>query len=55
MFPLAYVPPLWFKVMDPRLLALPQIAGDLSRVNIDPRRRQALLARYGSTAARQQD
>ena len=25
MFPLAYVPPLWFKVMDPRLLALPQL------------------------------
>jgi alkane 1-monooxygenase len=55
MFPLAYVPPLWFKVMDQRLLALPQIAGDLSRVNIDPRRRQALQARYGSAAVRRQD
>lgn len=47
MFPLAYVPPLWFKVMDPRLLALPQVQGDLSKVNIDPKRRDALLARYG--------
>ena len=55
MFPLAYVPPLWFKVMDQRLLALPQIAGDLSRVNIDPRRREALIARYGSGTARRQD
>jgi alkane 1-monooxygenase len=51
MFPLAYVPPLWFKVMDPRLLALPQVHGDLSRVNVDPARREALLARYGQGAA----
>ena len=51
MFTLAYVPTLWFRVMNPRLLALPQIAGDLSRVNIDPRRRQALLARHGSATA----
>ena len=47
MFPLAYVPPLWFKVMDPRLLALPHVRGDLSRVNVDPRRRGVLYARYG--------
>jgi alkane 1-monooxygenase len=37
MFPLACVPPLWFRVMDPRLLALPQVRGDLDRVNRDPR------------------
>ena len=47
MFSLAYVPPLWFLVMDKRLLALPQIQGDLSRVNLDPRSRAALEARYG--------
>jgi alkane 1-monooxygenase len=47
MFLVAYVPPLWFAVMDQRLLALPQIQGDLGRVNVDPRRRDALLARYG--------
>jgi alkane 1-monooxygenase len=47
MFPLSYVPPLWFRIMDRRLLALPQVRGDLSRVNIDPRRRAALYARYG--------
>jgi len=33
MFPLAYLPWLWFRVMDRRLLALPHVAGDLSRVN----------------------
>jgi alkane 1-monooxygenase len=33
MFLLAYVPPLWFRVMDKRLLALPSVEGDLSRVN----------------------
>ncbi|TVQ30055.1 MAG: alkane 1-monooxygenase [Wenzhouxiangella sp.] len=33
MFLLAYVPPLWFRVMDPRLMALPHVSGDLSRVN----------------------
>ena len=46
MFPLAYVPALWFRVMDPRLLALPQVNHDLSRINLCPRRRAALLARY---------
>ena len=38
MFPLSWVPPLWFRVMDPRVLALPQVRGDLKRVNVDPRR-----------------
>jgi alkane 1-monooxygenase len=36
MFPIAYVPPLWFRIMDPRLLALPWIAGDLAKVNLGP-------------------
>lgn len=47
MFPLAYIPPLWFRVMDPRLLALPHVQGDLNKVNIDPVRRQEIVARYG--------
>jgi len=51
MFPLAYVPALWFKVMDPRLLALPHIQGDFSRINLDPAHRDALLRRYGALAA----
>ncbi|HSC00710.1 MAG TPA: alkane 1-monooxygenase [Burkholderiaceae bacterium] len=48
MFPLSYVPALWFKVMDPRLLALPHVAGDLNRINIDPRHHDAIVARYGA-------
>lgn len=47
MFPLSYVPALWFRVMDPRLMALPQVQGDLRRVNVDPKRLAALTARYG--------
>jgi alkane 1-monooxygenase len=35
MFLLSYVPPLWRKVMDPRVLEL--AGGDLRRVNVDPR------------------
>jgi alkane 1-monooxygenase len=46
MFPLAYVPWAWYRVMDPRLLALPQVQGDLGRVNVDPRRHMALAQRY---------
>jgi alkane 1-monooxygenase len=49
MFPLAYLPPLWFRVMDPRLLALPHVQGDLGRVNIDPAHRSRIHARYGPT------
>jgi alkane 1-monooxygenase len=48
MFPLSYIPPLWFRVMNPRLLALPHVRGDLRKVNIDPREREHILARYGS-------
>ncbi|BCO37311.1 alkane 1-monooxygenase [Mycobacterium heckeshornense] len=48
MIALTYVPPLWRKVMDQRVLA--HYGGDLSRVNVHPRRRQRLLARYGAPA-----
>jgi alkane 1-monooxygenase len=51
MFPLAYLPWLWFRVMDPRVLALPQVRGDWRRVNVDPRARDALIARYGNAPA----
>ncbi len=36
MYLLAYCPWLWFRVMDQRLMQLPHVQGDLSRVNIDP-------------------
>jgi alkane 1-monooxygenase len=34
MFVLAWLPPLWFRLMDRRLLDLPHIDGDLGRVNL---------------------
>ena len=38
MYLLSYFPWLWFKVMDQRVLNLPHIQGDLSKVNVDPKR-----------------
>lgn len=46
---LALVPPAWRRVMDPRVLA--HVDGDLTRVNLDPRRRAELLARYATPAS----
>lgn len=48
MFLLAYVPPLWFRVMDPRVVA--QVGRDGRRLNIDPARRARLLSRHGLAA-----
>ena len=45
MLGLAYVPPLWRRVMDHRVLE--QYGGDVTRANIHPRRREKVLARYG--------
>jgi alkane 1-monooxygenase len=36
------LPPLWFRVMDKRLMALPHVGGDLDRVNVDERARPSL-------------
>ncbi|MCK8674377.1 alkane 1-monooxygenase [Rhodococcus sp. HM1] len=44
---LTYFPPLWRKVMDHRVLD--HYDGDLSRVNIQPSKREKILARYGQT------
>ena len=49
MYLLAYIPWLWYRVMDHRVLALPHINGDLSKVNICPRKREAIIARYGAS------
>jgi alkane 1-monooxygenase len=46
---LAYFPPLWRWVMDRRVVAHYQ--GDLSKANIQPSKRQNILARYGRTTA----
>ncbi len=48
MIVLALVPPLWRRVMDPRLLA--HYHGDVTRANIAPRRTSRVLARYGATS-----
>jgi len=48
MIALAYVPPLWRWVMDRRVLA--HYDGDVSKANLHPPKRAALLAKYGSGA-----
>ena len=50
MFLLAWIPPLWFRVMDPRLMALPRVGGDLACVNLDERARGELSRRWSSDA-----
>ncbi len=49
MIALAYVPPLWRRVMDHRVLA--HYDGDVTRANIHPPRREKLLRRYVVAAA----
>ena len=46
MIPLAYMTPLWRRVMDPLVLA--HYGGDVTRANILPRKRRRILARYGA-------
>ena len=44
MFSVAYFPPLWRRVMDPRLLQA--VGRDAARINFDPRQRQALIRHH---------
>ena len=44
---LAYLPKLWFRIMDRRLLALPHVQGDLDKINVDPDARPSLFLEYG--------
>lgn len=46
MVALAYIPPLWRRVMDRRVLAHYQ--GDVTRANVYPPRRRKIFARYGA-------
>ena len=46
MYLIAYFPWLWYRVMDKRLLAIPHINGDFSKINIDPKHADRLKARY---------
>lgn len=50
MYVLAYIPWLWFRVMDKRLMALPHVQGDLSKVNIDPRAHASISRTWGPPA-----
>lgn len=50
---LAYIPILWFRVMDKRLLALPHVKGDLDRINIDPGARARVFLQYGREKMRE--
>jgi len=51
MFLVALIPPLWFAVMDKRVLALPHVRGDWSRINVEPRLRASLEARVQTPGA----
>jgi alkane 1-monooxygenase len=46
MVALTYFPPLWRKVMDRRVLD--HYDGDITRANVEPRRRAKILARHGA-------
>jgi alkane 1-monooxygenase len=46
---LAVIPPLWRRTMDPRVVA--HYGGDVSRANLDTRKRDRLLRRYSAAAA----
>jgi alkane 1-monooxygenase len=49
MIVLAAIPPVWRRVMDPRVLA--HYEGDVGRANIAPRKRGRILAAHGGQAA----
>lgn len=51
MYFLAYHPWLWFKVMDKRLMAVPHINGDLSKVNVCPHKEKQIRAKWGDPEA----
>jgi alkane 1-monooxygenase len=44
MFLVAYLPPLWFHIMDRRLIQT--VGGDATKINMHPAKRNALLKRY---------
>ncbi len=46
---IAYLPPLWFRVMDPLVVA--HHNGDLTRASLQPSRRQKLLRRWMNVAS----
>lgn len=49
MIVVAYIPWLWFRVMDPKVVQ--HFGGDMSKANIKPSIRDRILAKYGSATA----
>lgn len=49
-FMLATIPWIWFKVMDPKVMAW--AGGDITKVNVDPDRKAELYAKYAPTNVR---
>jgi alkane 1-monooxygenase len=47
MLGLAYLPPVWRRVMDHRVLD--HYDGDVTLANLHPRKRDALIAKYGAS------
>ncbi|MCH7537255.1 MAG: alkane 1-monooxygenase [Proteobacteria bacterium] len=47
MYVLAYIPWLWFLIMDKRLMNLPHVNGDLDNVNIDPAAHPSIFLKWG--------
>ena len=48
-YTLASIPPLWFMVMDPKVMAWAN--GDIMAVNVAPHRKEALYRKYGALSA----
>lgn len=46
---IAYFPPLWFRLMDPKVAE--HFKGDMTKANIKPSLREAVIARYRPSAA----
>ncbi|MCH9693045.1 MAG: alkane 1-monooxygenase [Gammaproteobacteria bacterium] len=47
MYVLAYIPWLWFRAMDKRLMALPHVDGNLDNVNIEPSAHASIFLKWG--------
>jgi len=47
-YSLAAIPPLWYKIMDPKVMEW--AGGDLSKVNVDPKSKARLMKKYGHHA-----
>jgi len=48
MYPIAYIPWLWFKIMNKRLVEVTE--ADITKINILPKKREQLIAKYKLTS-----